>query len=133
MTKHTNPLQGMATSNFQAADMAAAQSWYTDFFGAEPYFVRDGYLEWRFGRDMDEFGIVDAKFIPGRLEHTPGGQYTYWSVDDVQATFDDLLARGATPFEPPTVRGEGWVSGAVVDPFGNILGIIQNPHWRGEE
>ena len=42
MTTHTNPLQGMATSNFQAADMAAAQAWYTDFFGAEPYFVRDG-------------------------------------------------------------------------------------------
>lgn len=49
----------------------------------------------------------------------------------MQATFDDLLARGATPFEPPTVRGEGWVSGAVVDPF--VLGLIQNPHWRGEE
>lgn len=133
MTQNTNPLQGLATSNFQAADMAAARTWYTSFFGSEPYFVRDGYLEWRFGRDDDEFGIVDARFIPGRLGHVPGGQYVYWSVDDVQATVDDLVSRGATIFEPPTVRGEGWMSGAVIDPFGNILGLIQNPHWRGEE
>ncbi len=133
MTQHTNPLQGLATSNFQAADLAAARTWYTDVFGAEPYFVRDGYLEWRLGRDDDEFGIVDARFVPGSAGRTPGGQYVYWSVDDVQATVDDLVSRGATVYEPPTVRGEGWVSGAVVDPFGNILGLIQNPHWRGEE
>ena len=86
--------------------MAAARTWYTIFFGSEPYFVRDGYLEWRFGRDDDEFGIVDARFIPGRVGHVPGGQYVYWSVDDVQATVNDLIARGATIFEPPTVRGE---------------------------
>lgn len=133
MTQNTNPLQGLATSNFQAADLGAARAWYTSFFGAEPYFVRDGYLEWRFGRDDDEFGIVDARFVPGSAGRTPGGQYVYWSVDDVQATVDDLTSRGATVYEPPTVRGEGWVSGAVVDPFGNILGLIENPHWRGEE
>lgn len=63
----------------------------------------------------------------------PGGQYVYWSVDDAEATVDDLVSRGATIFEPPTVRGEGWTSGAVVDPFGNILGLIQNPHWRADE
>ena len=133
MTTNTNPLQGMATSNFQAADMAAARTWYTELFGAEPYFVRDGYLEWRIGRDADEFGIVDARFIPGSADRAPGGQYVYWSVADVRATVDDLVSRGATVFEPPTVRGEGWVTGAVVDPFGNVLGVMENPHWRGEE
>ncbi len=81
----------------------------------------------------DEFGIVDARFVPGRAEHVPGGQYVYWNVDDVQVTVDDLVSRGATVFEAPTVRGDGWTSGAVVDPFGKILGLIENPHWRGEE
>lgn len=80
----------------------------------------------------DELGIVDARFVPGRAEHVPGGQYVYWSVDDVQVTVDDLVSRGATVVEPPTVRG-GWASGAVVDPFCNMLGLIENPHWRGEE
>ena len=105
--------------------MAAAQAWYTNFFGSEPYFVRDGYLEWRFGRDEEEFGIINAHYIPGRLEHVPGGQYVYWNADDVQAVVDDLVSPGAAIFEPPTARGEGWVSGAVIDPFGNVLGLIQ--------
>ena len=46
---------------------------------------------------------------------------------------DDLIRRGSTIFEPATDRGDGWASGAVIDPFGNILGVMQNPHWRGEE
>lgn len=133
MTQNTSPLQGLATSNFQAADLTAARAWYTSFLGVEPYFVRDGYLEWRLGRDADELGIVDARFVPGSEGRTPGGQYVYWSVDDVRATVDDLVSRGATIHEPPTARGDGWVSGAVVDPFGNVLGLIQSPHWRGEE
>lgn len=123
-------LQGMATSNIQAADVAAATEWYTGLFGVEPYFVRDGYTEFRIGRDEDEFGIIDARYVPGALERTPGGQYVYWSVDDVEAALADLVSRGATIFEPATVRGEGWVTGAIVDPFGNIIGVMQNPHWR---
>lgn len=124
-------LQGMATSNIQATDMAAARQWYTDLFGIEPYFVRDGYLEWRIGRDQDEFGIIDARFVPQAADRRPGGQFVYWSVEDTQTAFDDLLSRGATPYEPVTPRAEGWVTAAVVDPFGNVLGIMQNPHWRG--
>ena len=54
-------LQGMATSNIQAADVAAATEWYTALFGVEPYFVREGYTEFRIGRDEDEFGIIDAR------------------------------------------------------------------------
>lgn len=126
-------LQGMATSNIQANDLAAARDWYTDLFGIEPYFIRDGYLEWRLGRDQDEFGIIDAKFVPGSADRRPGGQFVYWSVDDVQTSFDELLTRGGTPYEPVTTRSEGWVTAAVVDPFGNVLGIMRNPHWRGEE
>jgi len=126
-------LQGLATSNFQAADLAAARAWYEAVLGSEPYFVRDGYVEWRLGRDGDEFGIVDARFVPGALDRTPGGQYTYWAVADVDAAVDDLVGRGATVHEPPTTRGEGWRTAAVVDPFGNVLGVMTNPHWAGTE
>jgi predicted enzyme related to lactoylglutathione lyase len=126
-------LQGMATSNFQAADLDAARAWYEEIFGLEPYFVRDGYVEWRIGRDGDEFGIVDARFVPGALDRTPGGQYTYWAVDDVDAAVAALVERGARVHEPPTARSEGWRTAAVVDPFGNVLGVMTNPHWAGTE
>jgi predicted enzyme related to lactoylglutathione lyase len=55
---------------------------------------------------------------------------TYWHVDDVQAALDRLLAMGATEYEPLTVRGEaGWITASVVDPFGNIVGLMYSPHY----
>ena len=37
----------MATVNYFAADWAAARNWYAQATGVEPYFLRDGYAEWR--------------------------------------------------------------------------------------
>ena len=36
---------------------------------------------------------------------------------------------GATQLEPPQDRGDGFITATVVDPFGNILGIMYNPHY----
>ncbi len=37
---------------------------------------------------------------------------------------------GAKEYEPLTKRGEvGFITASVVDPFGNILGIMYNPHY----
>ena len=54
----------------------------------------------------------------------------HWHVDDLGATVERLLAHGATPYEPITPRGDtGFVTASVVDPFGNVLGVMENPHW----
>jgi predicted enzyme related to lactoylglutathione lyase len=50
-------------------------------------------------------------------------------VDDVHAAFDRLIALGATVHEKPTERGPGFVTASVVDPFGNILGVMANQHY----
>ncbi len=36
---------------------------------------------------------------------------------------------GAKEHQAPTDRGEGFITASVVDPFGNILGIMYNPHY----
>ena len=37
---------------------------------------------------------------------------------------------GAKEYQPVTPRGDqGFVTAAVVDPFGNVLGIMYNPHY----
>ena len=36
---------------------------------------------------------------------------------------------GATPYQPPIERGPGFVTAVVVDPFGNLLGIMYNQHY----
>lgn len=53
----------------------------------------------------------------------------FWHVDDVNATLDRLLSMGAKQLQAPQDRGEGFITASVVDPFGNILGIMYNPHY----
>lgn len=36
---------------------------------------------------------------------------------------------GAKEYEAPMDCGEGFITASVVDPFGNILGIMHNPHY----
>lgn len=127
-------LRGLTTFNVFADDVAAAAAWYAEFFGVEPYFARplDGppsYVEFRIGDYQAEFGIVDSRFSPHGKSDKPAGALTYWAVDDVQATFDRLLELGATVHDKVVERGPGFVTASVVDPFGNILGVMFNQHY----
>jgi predicted enzyme related to lactoylglutathione lyase len=127
--------RGLANLNLVAEDMPAAVAWYTTVFDSAPYFVRPEqgtaqYAEWRFGDDEDEFALMDARFRPALAQ--PGGALVSMHVDDIQASVDRLIALGATTFDPVTQRGEGWWSASVSDPFGNLIGLIQSPHWAAQ-
>ncbi|MEV6345452.1 VOC family protein [Actinoplanes sp. NPDC051851] len=126
MTASTT-LRGITTVTAFADDLAAARTWYTEVFGAEPYFVREGaYLEWRIGDYQQEFGLLNTGFAP----HRPAaGAIVYWAVDDAGAAYRRLLSLGATVHEAPTERGTGYVTASVFDPFGNILGVMRNQHY----
>jgi len=54
---------------------------------------------------------------------------TYWGVSDAQAAFDRLISRGATERSTVQEVGAGIRVASVFDPFGNIFGIIENPHF----
>jgi predicted enzyme related to lactoylglutathione lyase len=86
------------------------------------------YVEFRIGDTEDELGIIDRRFAPPGGSG-PGGVVTYWHVDDLRDTYQRLLDAGATTYEPPTDREAGFATAAVLDPFGNILGVMYNPHW----
>lgn len=122
-------LRGIATVSFWAADHAAARAWYSQLLGLEPYFERPGYAEFRIGDYQQELGLIDSRYAPGGAPAAPGGALLYWHVDDLPAALERLLALGARPYEPLTERGGGFVTASVVDPFGNILGIMSNPHY----
>jgi predicted enzyme related to lactoylglutathione lyase len=128
-------LRGFATINYWADDIEAAKRWYAELLGVEPYFERPGpdarlaYAEFRIGDYQDELGLVDRRWAPAGATE-PGGVVMYWHVDDVAATFERLLSMGAKEYQPITPRGDqGFVTAAVVDPFGNVLGIMYNPHY----
>ena len=123
-------LRGLTTISFWAADHAAAKQWYAKLLGIEPYFERPGYAEFRIGDYQHELGLIDRRYAPPASGDSPGGAIVYWHVDDLAATLEKLLALGATEYEPLTRRGDaGFVTASVVDPFGNILGIMENPHY----
>ena len=127
-------LRGLTTVVYFAADVPAAVAWYTEMLGAEPYFAREAagkpaYVEFRIGDYQHELGLLDSRFAPHGVPDTAAGPVTYWAVDDVRAAFDRLIALGASVHEKPTERGPGFVTASVVDPFGNILGVMFNQHY----
>ena len=127
---NTQPLRGFTTISYWAADLEAAKRWYTELLGIEPYFQRPGYCEFRLGDYQHELGLIDSKYAPFDKEaHVPAGALMYWHVDDANATFDRLLSLGAIQLEAPVDRGHGYITASVVDPFGNVLGIMYNPHY----
>ena len=126
-------LRGLTTLVLLADDVAAARTWYAELLGLDAYFVRpiDGppaYVEFRIGDYQHELGIVDRRYLPPSGDG-PGGVIAYWHVDDLPAAVDCLVALGATLHEEPTERGPGFVTASVVDPFGNILGVMYNAHY----
>lgn len=121
-------LRGMSTVSLFAADLEAAKRWYADLLGVQPYFDRPGYAEFRTGDYQHELGIIDSRFAPDGAGGAAGA-VLYWHVDDVNAAFERLLAMGAALHSAPTQRGAGFVTASVVDPFGNLLGIMSNPHY----
>ncbi len=127
-------VRGFATLNFYAADMKAARDWYTDLFGVEPYFQRPdadnpAYIEYRIGDYQHEFGIIDARYASKAAQPGPGGAIALWHVDDIEAVLEKVKSMGATEYEPLTKREADFITASVVDPFGNVLGLMYNPHY----
>jgi predicted enzyme related to lactoylglutathione lyase len=142
-------LRGLATVNYWADDLQAAKEWYSELLGIDPYFERaelDGrivapgepgydqaqpaYIEFRLGDYQHELGLIDSRYASEGSASGPASAVVYWHVDDVAATFQRLLAMGAHEHHPITPRGEeGFVTASVVDPFGNVVGIMYNPHY----
>jgi len=128
-TKGAPMLRGFTTVSFWAADLAAAKQWYTELLGIDPYFERPGYVEFRLGNYQHELGVIDRRNAPDPSATGPVGAVVYWHVDDITVMFEKLLSMGATAHTAPTERGAGFITASVVDPFGNILGIMYNPHY----
>jgi predicted enzyme related to lactoylglutathione lyase len=124
----------MATVSFYADDVNAAKKWYADLLGIDPYFERPDaknpeYVEFRLGDYQHELGIISKKYAPKNATAGPGGAVLFWHVDDVAAALEKVKAKGAKEYEPLIKREAGFVTASVIDPFGNILGLMFNPHY----
>jgi predicted enzyme related to lactoylglutathione lyase len=127
-------LRGFTTVNYWADDVAAARDWYVQVLQTEPYFQRPeegppAYVEFRVGPDEDELGLIDRRYAPPGASRDPSGAIVHWQVEDVRTAVARLVELGATEYQPVTEREAGFVTASVVDPFGNILGLMYSPHF----
>jgi len=124
----SNPyFQGLRTVLYHAAasELEKAKAWYSSVLGIQPYFDQPFYVGYNVGGY--ELGLnPDANDVPGGN----GGTVTYWGVANAQAAFDRLISLGAEERSAPQEVGEGIRVATVFDPFGNIFGIIENPHFQ---
>ena len=113
---------GLRTAIYPVGDLPGAKAWYEKVTGVKPYFDEPFYV-----------GFSVAGYELGLLpDGEPGvaGPQPLWGVTNAEAAFARLLSLGATALEPVTEVGEGIKVAAVSDPFGNRLGIIENPHFK---
>ncbi len=110
---------GLRTAIYPTPDLDAGKAFYTKVLGLEPYFDQPFYVGYAVGGF--ELGLVPDG-APGAA-----GPQALWGVPDAAAAFEQLLALGATVLEPVTEVGDGIRVAAVLDPFGNRLGVIENP------
>ena len=132
--KGAQMLRGLTTVSFFADDLETAKKWYAELLGIDPYFERPvegppGYIEFRLGDYQHELGVIDSRYATHGSAAGPAGAVVYWHVDDVPAAFDRLLSMGAKEHEAPVHMEAGFIRASVVDPFGNVLGIMYNPHY----
>jgi predicted enzyme related to lactoylglutathione lyase len=116
---------GLRTATYQVKDLAQAKEWYSKVLGTQPYFDQPFYVGFNVGGY--ELGLVPEKEVGKKR---PAAGVAYWGVSDAKAAYQKLLAMGATEQEPIQDVGGGILIGAVHDPFGNVLGVIQNPNFK---
>lgn len=119
-------LLGLRTVIYHINDLDKAKEWYTKVVGHGPYFDQPFYVGfnvggYELGLDPDCAGVSKG-----------GSTLAYWGVTDAHSEYQRLLQLGATKNTDLQDVGDGIVVGTVVDPWGNIFGIIQNPHFKLE-
>jgi len=112
---------GLRTAIYPAPDLAAAKLWYAEVLGLAPYFDEPFYVGFNVGGF--ELGLLP--------DTTPGttGPQPLWGVANIEAAHTRLLQLGAKPLDPIVEVGGGIKVAAVIDPFGNRFGVIENPHF----
>ena len=114
-------LLGLRTALYPAPDLAAAKAWYSQLLGMEPYFDEPFYVGFAVGGF--ELGL-----LPSATPATDGPQ-PLWGVAGIEAAVDRCLGLGARLLEAVADVGGGIKVAAVQGPFGNRLGLIENPNF----
>jgi len=119
--------QGLRTVIYHVDDLEKAKAWYAEVLGQKPYFDEPFYVGFNvggfeLGLDPDMKGVTRGS-----------SAVAYWGVKNIDASYKRVLELGAQKHTEVQEVGGGIRVATVADPFGNIFGIIENPHFKIEE
>ena len=115
-------IRGLRTALYPAPALLKAKEWCERVFQRKPYFDEPFYVGFEIGGF--ELGLVpDAQ--PGSA-----GAKALWGVDDIAAEVARLRAAGITVVGEIQDVGGGIKVVDLPDPFGNLVGLIENPHFN---
>src|SRR5271154_6715217 len=125
-SKEAGMFLGLRTVKYEVQDVAKAKEWYGKVFGVQPYFDEPAYYV---GYNIGgyELGLVPE---PKASAKRDAAGVAYWGVDDIRASYKRLIDLGATSVSEVQDVGGGILVAELRDPFGNVLGIIYNPHFK---
>jgi predicted enzyme related to lactoylglutathione lyase len=118
--------QGLRTAIYHVDDLGKAKAWYSTVLGKQPYFDQPFYVGFNVGGF--ELGL-DPNMARVKKGNNLG---VYWGVSDAKTSYKRLLELGAQKNSEVKDVGEGILVATVLDPFGNVFGIIENPHFKIE-
>ena len=111
--------QGIKTVLHPVSDMTKAKAVYAALLGVGPQTDSEYYVG--FDVEGQHIGLV-----PGGGPQGMTSPVAYWHIADIEATLAEVTAAGATLKEPAHDVGGGRLVATVIDPDGNVLGLLQD-------
>ena len=122
-----NQYLGLRTCIYKVPDLGKAKIWYAIAFDVEPYFDEPFYVGFNIGGF--ELGLLPDEHLGLSKSDNV---LTYWGVENIREVYDKLISAGAKKHEEPNNVGGDLEVASVKDPWGNVIGIIYNPHFKIE-
>ncbi|MFF6773480.1 VOC family protein [Streptomyces sp. NPDC012637] len=109
----------MKTVLHPVSDLAQAKAVYTALLGVAPQTDGPYYVGF-------EVAGQHVGLLPGGGPQGLTSSLAYWHVPDIEAKTAELTAAGATVKESAHDVGGGRLVATVVDPDGNLIGLVQD-------
>jgi catechol 2,3-dioxygenase-like lactoylglutathione lyase family enzyme len=116
--------QGLRTVIYPAPDLEAAKEWWSSVLGMQPYFDEPFYVGFNVGGY--ELGLDPAADVEA-------GAVSYWGVRNIEQALGTLMGGGAQPRTDISEVGEGIKVATVLSPNEDVVGVIENPHFKLED
>ena len=112
--------QGIKTVLHPVSDLDRAKAVYSALLGIPPQADSSYYVGY-------EVAGQQIGLVPGGGPQGMTSPVAYWHVTDIAAKIADVTAAGGTVKDEPRNVGGGRLVATVVDPDGNVLGLVQDP------